>query len=322
MQRLLYAVSAAVFLLAPGITFAQDAKAAQPKSEGEIRRLLAQMEESFSRRDAAGVAACWTPQGDFVGQNGVQVVGREKIEKGFREAFASRKPGALKLLVLSLRLIGEDVALVDAVAVVKPRPVAMAGEPVFQLVLVKRDDRWLIETARETISPATEAQPLKELQWMVGDWVEEGTHGSGIAVHSECDWSLGGTYLIRKFSAEGKKGVVRAGTEVIGWDPRQHRIRSWMFDSNGSFGESTWVPDGKRWIVKHKDTLTDGGDASVTYVITPVDTDTITVRSKEHIVNGEKQPALPEIKLKRRPTSGPAKSGPSESPKSPEHALP
>lgn len=30
------------------------------------------------------------------------------------------------------------------------------------------------------------------------------------------------------------------GTQVIGWDPAAGTIRSWMFDSDGGFGEGTW----------------------------------------------------------------------------------
>jgi uncharacterized protein (TIGR02246 family) len=316
MQRLLFAASIAVFLSITGIGLAEDAKTVEQKPEQEIRKLLTELEESFNRRDAKGLAACWAPQGDFVGQDGERIEGRDRIEKGFRESLAARKDSKLQLIVLRLRVIGEGFALVDAIAAVKPQATTTAGEPTFQLVLAKRDDRWLIESARDTVRPASgQPQQLKELAWMVGDWAEEGTHGPGLSVHSTCDWTIGNNYLIRKFSAEGKHGVVRGGTEVIGWDPRAHRIRSWVFDSDGSFGESVWTRDGDRWIVKHTGTLADGGDASITHVFALVDPDTVTVQSKDHVIDGEKQPDLPEIKLKRRPLAKPTTSQPSESSK-------
>jgi uncharacterized protein (TIGR02246 family) len=323
MQRISCAVSIAVFFITAGICLAEDAKTAEQKSGQEVRKLLTEMEESFNRHDAKGLAACWASQGDFVGQNGERIEGRENVEKGFVAAFGARKDSKLRLLVQSLRVIGEDFALVDAIAAVTPQTTIATGEPAFQLVLAKRDGRWLIESARDTMNRVSpQSQPLKELAWLVGDWAEEGTHASGISVHTACDWTIGNKYLIRKFSAEGKSGVVRGGTEVIGWDPRTHRIRSWMFDSDGSFGESVWTRDGDRWIVKHTGTLADGGDAVVTHVVTPVDADTITVQSKDNVVDGEKQPDLPEIKLKRRPVEGPAKSQPSEPGKASGTVLP
>jgi uncharacterized protein (TIGR02246 family) len=323
MQRLLCAVSIAVFFVATGIALAEDAKTTQPKSEQEIRKLLDKMEEGFNRRDAKELASCWTSQGDFAGPHGGRIQGRENIAKGFQEAFASRKESKLQLLILSQRLIGDDFALVDAIAIVKPQPKTTAGEPTFELILVKRDDRWLIETARETVKRASNETPqLKELEWLVGEWNDENARESGISVHTSCDWTIGNRYLIRKFSAEGKNGLVRGGTEVIGWDPRTHRIRSWIFDSDGSFGESVWLRDGNRWIVKHQGTLADGGDASVTHIITPVDADTLTVQTKDHTVNGEKQPDLPEVKLKRSPAAAETKSKSSEPANPPRTVLP
>jgi hypothetical protein len=188
---------------------------------------------------------------------------------------------------------------------------------------VKRDKRWLIESARETITHAGhQSQPLKGLEWLVGDWAGEKGQASAVSIRSSCDWSMGGAYLVRKFSAERKGDLVRGGTEVIGWDPRTHRIRSWMFDSDGSFGESVWTRDGDRWIVKHTGTLADGSDAAVTLVVTCVDANTVTVQSEDHIVNGEKQSDPPEITLKRQPPKEPAAARPGESQKQSERILP
>ena len=141
-----------------------------------------------------------------------------------------------------------------------------------------------------------------------------------------------GAYLVRLgdrrqlFDSEvfgrGEKRFAAVRHQVIGWDPRTHRIRSWMFDSDGSFGESVWARDENRWIVKHTGTLADGSDASVTHIVTPVDADTVTVQSKDHVVNGEKQPDLPEVKLTRRPAKEEPKPGPSEPQKPPKRVLP
>ena len=125
---------------------------------------------------------------------------------------------------------------------------------------------------------------LKGLQWMVGDWAAEGTRESGVSVQSTCDWTANESYLIRKFTVEGKQAFVHGGTEVIGWDPRLHRIRSWTFDSDGGFGESTWTHDGRHWIIVYTGTLANGDDVSAVHVVTPVDADTMTVRSKDRTI--------------------------------------
>ena len=71
MQRLFHTVSAMLLAVAAGSALAQDQKA--PGASGanpEIRKLLTGMEDCFNRGDAKGLAACWTPQGDFVGPSG------------------------------------------------------------------------------------------------------------------------------------------------------------------------------------------------------------------------------------------------------------
>ncbi len=97
MQRLLAALSAGILLVAAGTAFAQDTKTAAQTPSPEIRKLLSQVEDGFSRGDAKGLAACWTPGGDFTGPGGQRVEGRENIEKAFREFFSSHPSAKLKL---------------------------------------------------------------------------------------------------------------------------------------------------------------------------------------------------------------------------------
>ena len=298
-------------------------KAGENSREGEIRKTIASLEENFNRSDVKNLAACWTPDGEFVGPRGERIDGREKIEAAFRDFHATHPNSKLRLNIVSWRLVADDVALVDLIAEMTPVPEGLEAEPSSAMVLVKRDGRWLIGSMHETLSSAPSHRiRLKNLQWMVGHWEEENAGELGVSVRSTCDWTASGSYLIRKFTTEGKNGMVLAGTEVIGWDPRTNRIRSWIFDSDGGFGESMWTRDGDRWIVKHVGTLADGGDVSVTHIVTPVDANTVTIQSKDRSVNGQRQSDLPEVKLKRRPAGDEAKSKPGEPPKPPRQVLP
>jgi len=108
-----------------------------------------------------------------------------------------------------------------------------------------------------------------------------------------------GNFLIRKYSVVRNDGAALEGTEIIGWDPREHRIRSWTFNSDGSFGQNVWTQDGQAWMIVHTGTLGDGSDLAANYRVTPVDADTITIVSSDRCINGEPQPPLPEITMKR-----------------------
>jgi uncharacterized protein (TIGR02246 family) len=296
-------------------------KTAGSPQAGEIHKAITSLEDAFNRGDAKGVAACWTPNGEFLGPRGERIEGREKIEAAFGELLANHQNSKLRISVASVRLVTDDVATVDAISKMTPAIADLGGEPCSSMVLVKRDGHWLIDSVRETLKNLpSHANHLKDLQWMVGDWTREDP--SGATMRSTCDWTAQGSYLIRKFTTEGKKGVLLAGTEVIGWDPRARRIRSWTFDADGGFGESTWTRDGNRWIIKHTGTAADGGDVSVTHIVTAADASTLTLQSKDRIANGAKQPDMPEVTIKRCPAPGGTKSLPNEPAKLPRHVLP
>lgn len=308
MQRIMAVACVACLSLVTGIAVGQDAKVKEQGPEQEIRKLLKNVEDSFSSGDAKGLAACWTPTGDFIDHKGEHVQGRAAIEEGFQESFAARKNGKLQLTLLSLRLVNSGLALADAIASMKPAEPALAGGLSFSFVLVKSGERWLIENARETTTRvASPAEHMKDLEWMVGDWAQEPSSKSDIALHSECGWTDNKAFLIRKFTVEGKDGVLHAGTEVIGWDPRIKMNRSWVFDSNGGVGENMWLQDGKRWLIKYSGTLADGSEVSATNIITVVDANTITLQSKDRTVNGKPQGDIPEITLKRSASKDAAK---------------
>ena len=152
MQRFLCAVSAGMVLMATATGLAEDAKTADQKPSPEIRKLLTEVEENFSRGDAKGLAACWTPSGDFVGPAGERVEGRDNIEKTFRGFFAGRKNVQMKLQPASFRIVNEGLALVNAISAVKPAKAGPAEEALLSLVLVKRDDQWQIESAAKPLA--------------------------------------------------------------------------------------------------------------------------------------------------------------------------
>jgi uncharacterized protein (TIGR02246 family) len=295
MLRLAYIISIVIFLFAAKTGIAQE-------PERDIRQLLAEMEHFFSQGDVKGLVACWTADGVFANQNGDRFEGRSNIEKALQASFSARKKSVMKFHLLSLRILNEGAAVVELIPEVKLHSTTSAGELDLNMVMVKRDGRWWIESAREVryVVPA-QVQHLKDLEWLVGDWVAETTAQNGVSFRSSCDWAHNRAFLIRKFTVEAKDKVLHAGTEVIGWDPRARRVRSWVFDSNGGFGENLWVQDGNRWLIKYSGTLPEGDEISATNIITKVDADTLKIESKDRSANGERHPDVPQITLKRQP---------------------
>ena len=62
-----------------------------------------------------------------------------------------------------------------------------------------------------------------------------------------------------------------SGMQIIGWDPAAKTIRSWTFDSNGTFAEATWEQKGDRWFLRNRGVLPDGRPATMINVMKQVD---------------------------------------------------
>jgi uncharacterized protein (TIGR02246 family) len=304
------ALAAVLAVAAAAVAGAQEAPTPAAAQRQEILAVLTRMETAFANADAAGLAACYAPKGEFVGHTGASAEGRDGIEKLFKDAFASHKQAKLLLHIQRFRVVNDGLALVEAVAELKPAMPA-GGTPLASFVIVKHDGRWLIESAREvTAQMPSQTNHFKDLQWLVGEW-SSATSPAGITVRANCDWTANQAFLIRKFKVEGKAAFLHGGTEIIGWDPRSERIRSWVFDSDGGFGENVWVHDGGapaqqgRWLVKYSGTLADGSAVSATNIVTKVDDTTYTMQSKDRTINGVEQPDVPESTLKKTPPAVP-----------------
>jgi hypothetical protein len=92
---------------------------------------------------------------------------------------------------------------------------------------------------------------------------------------------------------------VVGGTQWIGWDAVDKRIRSWSFYSRGGFGEATWTKDGDKWVLTTTARTADGKKASVTNIVTKTDDDHVTWQMTRLTVDGESMPDPKPVKMKR-----------------------
>jgi uncharacterized protein (TIGR02246 family) len=264
-----------------------------------IDKTIESYADAFNKKDAKALAAHWAEKGVYVNkQTGEKTEGREAIERDFDEILNDRAALRMAIALNDVRLIRPDVAIADGQAAVS----SSDDEPTstsFSAVLVKQDDKWLLDSVRETTTP-TPPSPraaLAELEWLVGSWVDDSDEAS---VTTSVNWSPNEAFLIRSFRVLlADEDEPRHGTQVIGWDPRHKQIRSWTFDSDGSFGEGTWSKNGDDWLVRMGHTQWDGQVTSGTQVITRVDKNTVTVQSIGSEVDGEPVPASEPVTVRR-----------------------
>ena len=138
--------------------------------------------------------------------------------------------------------------------------------------------------------------PLQDLAWLVGQWSDQGEEVTNV---SKIQWAYDGAFMTRSFQVLVDGKPVLKGTQVVAWDPVQKRIRSWVFDSTGGFGQGIWLRDGNQWLIKKTFTLATGERASALNVITYVDENTFRFKSVNREIGGQLLPNIPETTVVR-----------------------
>lgn len=160
-------------------------------------------------------------------------------------------------------------------------------------------DKTLIEAAREkaVAKAPSRYQHLKDLEWMVGQWVDDDEDATVLTI---CNWAPGKNLLTRSFTVSVQDQIEMRGIQVIGWNEAKKQIRAWVFDSTGGFGEAVWKQDGKRWVARVSQILGDGARASSINIMTQLDVDSFTFQSTGREVDGELLPGIAPVKIVRK----------------------
>jgi uncharacterized protein (TIGR02246 family) len=270
--------------------------AAAKKTADEVFQAYA---KAFAAGDAKALAALWKNDGEIVDEEGMRIVGRAAIEEMYAEFFKEHAGSKATIELRSAKPDGEGVIVADICPKINP-PVSKAiCEMGAMVVLVKsKDGKWLIEGVREKNPVPTSYAELKQLEWLVGDWSVNAKKAPHTVFSMNCHWTENKSFLICMYTAK-RQDVLRHGTEVIGWDPKEKKICSWMFDSNGSFGHAFWKKDGSRWTIDAGGVTPEGETAKATQIITAVDADTFTFESKNRMKGEEKVGDVPLLEMQR-----------------------
>jgi uncharacterized protein (TIGR02246 family) len=275
--------------------------AARPQDEKAVRLAAEAFATAYNAGDAKAIAALFVADGEIVSEEGESTQGREGIEQVFAGIFKEHPRAHIDLASGSIRFIGPDTAVEDGVATATYEPDEPAQRSPYSVVYALQDGKWLTASSRDLPdeTPTPEEQ-LKQLQWLIGEWLDESPEA---LVTTSYRWTDNGCYILSEFKVQTGGRPVMTGTQRIGWDPLAKNIRSWVFDSEGGFGEGTWTREGNQWTVKMTGVTRDGKIASATNLITQVSKHRMTWQSRDRIVGGEKTPDIAEIPITRQPPS-------------------
>ena len=292
-----------LLLMILGVTGASSLFGQQPSDqsadEAAIRKMVASYVEAFNRHDAESLADHWSPDAVYLNRTtGEEVVGRTAIAEQFRALLMEQPELKVEVNVDSIQFISPTVAIEHG----RTKLLTPNREPQeidYTAVDVKRDGKWLLDRVTDKakeIAP-THYEQLKELEWMVGQWTGDADNSE---VEVDCDWTKNKNFLTRAFKISTDGDAKFSGMQIIGWDPAEKTIRSWTFDSNGTFAEATWQQKGERWFLRNRGTLPDGRAATMINVMKQVDANSFTWQTIERTAGGELLPNIDEIQLVRR----------------------
>jgi uncharacterized protein (TIGR02246 family) len=296
--------------------------AAVPASSPEekpIRDLVDAFAKAYSTPDLKALAAFFTEEANVIDSAGETTRGKSAIADMYAEAFDENPDLKLEPKVQEIRFLTPDVARVEGQTRLSTDTGTASEFTRFSSLMVKRDGKWLVAEIREYPAPVEDVSSydrLHELEWMVGDWVDE---SEAVRASSNVRWADNQSFLIRTYQVEVKGEKQQSGTVFIGWDPQTGQIKSWLFNSDGSHGEGLWTRTGeKEWVVKAHGVLPDGRPTSATQVHVILNKDSAKTSSIDRIIGGEIAPDIADVVVVRKPPQpGAAQPRPAAAPGQP-----
>ena len=300
MQHWFGKVFVVLWLCATGLAAnGQDAPTESNDDTALIKAAIQSYVTAFNARDAKKLASHWSPEGVYTSRtSGEQMVGRDAIAAEFVAMFAGDSAPKLTVATESIDFISPNVALERGNATVTHAE-GDVDETSYSVVHVKRDGRWLIDrvTEDDVVTEPSHYEQLKDLEWLIGEWVDD---VDGITIEIACKWTKNQNFISRTYTVSNEGEVDSTGLQIIGWDPKEKQIRSWLFDSNGGFITGTWTKRDDRWIVQSVATLADGGSGSFTSVFRPLEDGNHAWQKFNRVVDGELLPNIDESVVQRK----------------------
>ncbi|MBM3298596.1 MAG: SgcJ/EcaC family oxidoreductase [Deltaproteobacteria bacterium] len=268
------------------------------QDEIAIRKAIETYVEAYNRGDASAAATHWSRQGSYLTITGEYAKGPDKIRAALDQFFAENKGIQVKVAIFDVQLQSAGRAIAKGFAVFQ-RPGEESDEVLFTATHVKEGGSWKLLKVEEEESavPLGTIARLGELEWLIGDWVDQDESGS---VETTFRWAKDYSFINGAFRVIVGDRVDLEGTQVIGWDPVAKRIRSWIFDTRAGFGEGEWSRAGNTWTVKLRSVLGTGQKASSLNIYTYVDPNSFTWQSVGREVGGELLSDIDEVRVVRK----------------------
>src|SRR5262245_61048304 len=250
-----------------------------------IDKLIKEIVQAFNSRDAAALAASWTNDGEYIRNDGDPVRGRDAIQKGYAEFFKTLKgKPTVEVQTENLRFPSADTAVSEVTLRLKNEQGELIGSNWRNTLLVREAGQWKVAMVQEWDRDTAMDDSLKDLEWLIGTW-RMGPKDRDVTTTYE--WDENKAFIRGKYTVKQGGKVAESGMQMFGKDNAEGGIRSWVFQSDGGFGDGIWTREGKKWTVDFEGVTPEGKKLTATVIYVHVDANTFTWQSVEQTVDGQ-----------------------------------
>jgi uncharacterized protein (TIGR02246 family) len=271
---------------------------ATTESEQTIRTSVEQFAKAYNEHDAKAIADLFLPEAQIVDEDDNTIQGKDNIQALFTEVFEQSPETGIEIHIESIRFIGTRLAVETGTTTTIP-PAGQTPEVGRYSVLhiQQNDGKWSMGLVRDIPMEPTHRDQLESLAWLVGDWIDESRDG---VVRTSCRWADNDSFLLQEITVHRADQEIMKVSQRVGWDPLRKQFKSWVFDSEGGYGESYWTPTEAGWLIKSMSVNTDGTTASATNHIEPTGLDRYVFRSVDRVSGNELLPSA-QVTVVRQP---------------------
>ncbi len=291
----------AVAVLCVGYMAAQDKKDKGPDREADkatIDKLANEFIQAFNNRDAAAVAANYTAEGEYIRNDGEPIRGRAEIEKGYADFFKTLKgKPKLEIQMDALRFPSADTAVLEVTLRLKNEEGEEVASSWRNTLLAREGGQWKVAIVQEWDRDEGLDVSLKELEWLIGTWQ---VTTKDREVTTTYEWDENKAFIHGKYTVKEGGKVIESGMQMIGKDNAAGAIHSWVFSSDGGFGDGLWTREGNKWTVDVYGVTPDGRELTANAIYIHVDANTYTWQSVDQAVDGVSIPDTKPVKVTKQ----------------------
>lgn len=269
----------------------------EDENQGIISQGIENYTNAFNAHDSDKLADMWMEDGAYVNMTTEETYEGKNAIRDFYKKMFTGDVDKLKTEISTTYSLSTHEAIAKGLATLTNKDGTTKKEAFFAQ-FIDNNGKWLLQSVsvNELDPPQSHYENLKDLEWLSGDWMDD---DDNIDIDYSYEWDKNKNFLTQSFTMTVLDQEVLSGMQIIGWDPIQNAIVSWIFDSDGGFGQGVWNKQDDTWYVTVKFTLPEGGEATSTHVYKKMNDNMYTFASENRVIEGKLLPNIGPYKVIR-----------------------